>query len=36
MLGVSWEQASQMLDRGELVGTAAEAELKMLRFLLRS
>ena len=34
MLGVSWDRAAEMLDRGELDGTAAEAELKMLRFML--
>jgi len=34
MLGVSWDQAAAMLDRGDLDGTAAEAELKMLRFML--
>lgn len=34
ILGVSWPDASRMLDRGQLAGTAAEAELKMLRFLL--
>ena len=34
ILGVSWDKASRMVDRGDLAGTAAEAEFKMLRFLL--
>jgi hypothetical protein len=34
MLGVSWVDATGMLERGELAGTAAEAELRMLSFLL--
>ena len=34
MLGVAWDQAATMLERGDLDGTAAEAELKMLRFML--
>lgn len=34
MLGVSFDQALQMLDTGKLRGTAAEAELSMLRFVL--
>jgi hypothetical protein len=33
ILGVSGDEAFSMLDRGELEGTAAEAELQMLRFL---
>jgi hypothetical protein len=36
MLAVSRDEAFQMLDRGELEGTAAEAELRMLRFLVPS
>lgn len=36
MLGVSWRDATHALQRGELAGTAAEAELRMLNFLLRS
>ncbi len=34
MLGVSFEDALSMLERGELAGTGAEAQLHMLRFLL--
>lgn len=34
ILGVSLEDAFEMLDRGELEGTAAEAEFSMLRFLI--
>jgi hypothetical protein len=34
LLDVSREEAFAMLDRGELEGTAAEAELRMLRFLV--
>jgi hypothetical protein len=34
MLGVGLDQALQMLDRGDLDGTTAEAELRSLRFLL--
>lgn len=34
MLGVSREEAFAMLDRGDLNGTMAEVELKMLRHLL--
>jgi hypothetical protein len=34
MLGVPLERAFAMLDAGELSGTAAEAELRMLRFVL--
>lgn len=33
MLGVSAKKAYAMLDKGELRGTVAEAELRMLRFL---
>jgi hypothetical protein len=33
LLSVSWEDARRMLDRGELAGTAVEAELRMLAFL---
>ncbi len=36
MLGVSYGDALAMLDRGELAGTIAVAELSMLRFLLES
>lgn len=34
MLGVSFQAALAMLDRGDLRGTIAEAELKMLRYLM--
>jgi hypothetical protein len=34
MLGVPLPTAMDMLDRGDLRGTAAEAEMRMLRFLL--
>ena len=34
MLGVSLDSAFKMLDEGQLSGTAAEAELRMLRFVL--
>ncbi len=34
ILGVSLKEAFEMLDRGELEGTAAEAEFSMLRFLI--
>jgi hypothetical protein len=34
ILGVSVEEAFQMLDRGDLAGTIAEAEFSMLRFLV--
>jgi hypothetical protein len=34
ILGVGLPQAMDMLDRGALRGTAAEAEMRMLRFLL--
>lgn len=34
MLDVSWEEASKLLDHGVLAGTSAEAELRMLRFLM--
>ena len=34
MLGLPLDDALAMVDRGELDGTAAEAEMKMLRFLL--
>jgi hypothetical protein len=36
LLGVSWRQAHRLLDEGALVGTAAEAELRMLLFLMAS
>lgn len=35
MLGVNLDQAFQMLDEGQLDGTAAEIELRSLRFLLQ-
>ncbi|MCW2995218.1 MAG: hypothetical protein JWQ18_2713 [Conexibacter sp.] len=34
MLGVPLERAFEMLEQGQLSGTAAEAELRMLRFVL--
>jgi hypothetical protein len=34
LLGVSWQEAHQMLDRGMLTGTAVEAEMRMLMFLM--
>lgn len=34
MLGISWSDALNELEAGTLDGTAAEAELRMLRFLL--
>jgi len=34
MLGVTRLEAFAMLDRGELRGSVAEAELRMLRFML--
>jgi hypothetical protein len=34
ILDVSLEEAFQMLDRGDLAGTIAEAEFSMLRFLI--
>ena len=34
MLGVSLSEAFEMLDAGRLEGTAAEAELRMVRFVL--
>lgn len=34
LLGVSWQEAHVMLDKGALAGTAAEAEMRMLAFLL--
>ncbi len=34
LLGVPLEKGFAMLDAGELAGTAAEAELRMLRFVL--
>lgn len=34
MLGVSLTEAFEMLDKGELAGTGAEAELRSFRFLL--
>jgi hypothetical protein len=34
ILGVALPAAMEMLDRGALRGTAAEAEMRMLRFLL--
>jgi hypothetical protein len=36
MLGVSLKTALKKLDRGELTGTIAEAELKGLRHLLQT
>lgn len=36
MLGVSWQEAHALLDDGALAGTAAEAEMRMLAFLLGS
>lgn len=36
MLRVSGDEAFRMLDRGELNGTVAEVEFKMLRHLLES
>lgn len=36
MLGVSWDEATRQLATGALAGTAAEAELRMLQFLLGS
>jgi hypothetical protein len=36
MLGVSTEEAFRMLDAGALAGTIAEAEMRMLRFLLEA
>lgn len=36
LLGVSWEDARRMLEAGEIAGTAAEAELRMLSFLMGS
>jgi hypothetical protein len=36
LLGVSWEDARRMLEAGELAGTAVEAELRMLAFLMGS
>jgi hypothetical protein len=35
ILDVSGDEAIEMLDRGDLEGTAAEAELRMLQFLAR-
>jgi hypothetical protein len=34
MLGVPFDEALGMLDTGKLRGTVAEAELRMLRFVL--
>ena len=34
MLGVSLDEAFRLLDSGRLEGTIAEAELRMVRFLL--
>lgn len=34
MLGVPLREAFRMLDSGQLEGTAAEAELRMVRFVL--
>ena len=34
MLGVPWDAAIEMLERGDIDGTGAQAELRMLRFLL--
>jgi len=34
LLGVSWSKAREMLESGSLAGTAAEAELRMLAFLM--
>lgn len=36
LLGVSSEEAFEMLERGDLDGTAAEAEVSMLKFLVAS
>ncbi len=36
ILGVPLEEAFEMLDRGDLHGTAAEAEFSMLRHLIAS
>jgi hypothetical protein len=36
MLGMSWQDATSALERGELAGTAAHAEIRMLQFLLGS
>jgi hypothetical protein len=36
ILEVSSAEAFKMLDRGDLEGTAAEAEFRMLRFLVAS
>jgi hypothetical protein len=34
MLGVPWADALHRLETGELTGTAAEAQLRMLQYLL--
>lgn len=34
LLGVSWTEAREMLENGSLAGTAAEAQLSMLAFLM--
>jgi hypothetical protein len=34
LLGVSRDEAFEMLERGDLDGTAAEAEVSMLKFLV--
>ncbi len=34
LLGMSWQEAQQMLKKGSLMGTAVEAELRMLMFLM--
>lgn len=34
LLGVSWQEAHALLDKGALAGTAAEAQIRMLAFLL--
>ena len=36
LLGVSWQEAHALVDKGALAGTAAEAEVRMLAFLLDS
>jgi hypothetical protein len=34
LLGVSWDEARRLLESGELDGTAAEAEVRMIAFLI--
>jgi hypothetical protein len=36
LLGVSWQEGHALLDKGALAGTAAEAQMRMLAFLLDS